>query len=513
MSWKALTAACIGCMSFVAAPAHAQVSGEQLINNHGTLPSYSLPYEATSGANRALLVIVFSEYRADEDSSVDRIRFGGRDLVPLGTIEGVRNKRNRMSAFYLPESRIRRGQRDLQVSYNPDDSSSIIYIATLLNIDQAKLGETGAAFSKDCTNGGTAREGVIDFASIAAARNDFVFSFVGSGEDENQVAFNNGATEFFDVRRQNPGFSLAGAVQRPTSTTTVAGSADMSSGCRNRPSTVQLRFTPLLNGTNGTVDAQGSVAAGVPVTIQVTDADLDLRLEGRDSVTVTVRNLRTGEEESVTLLETGDSTGVFRGQLATLSSGPRGSDADGQMYVLQGDRLTTSYFDALTASNGTATRTDTTDITAAANPADLVLMKSVAPAAGNQSPYSVAGSDVIYSLLVTNVGDGPVDESALFVVDTLPDGLRFYNGDAIGGDGNTDPIKFSQAGAGLTFSYATHVGFSSAAVPPASFSECSYSPALGYDPNVRHLCVQPAGAMYPGPSDPNFTLTFRAQVE
>ncbi len=351
--------------------AHAQIAGEQLIENHRTQSDYNTRYTASAGNDRVLLVIVFSEYDLDQDSEVARVRFGSQNLVSLGTLEGQRAKRNRMSAFYLPESRIQSGERTLNIRYRPDAASSIIYVATLVDVDQNRLDEISPQFLRDCTNGGSARPGTINFSPIAAEANDYVFSFVGTGDNDAFTAFNNGAIEFFDERVRNPGFSFAGGVQVPTSDTTIAGSASLTEGCQNRPVTLQLKFSPNGAGVDGIVSATDPVVAGDPVTLRVEDADLNSRFGFADTVTVEVRNDRTGELETVTLLETGDNTGIFEAVLPTSFERTGGADENGAMNVLGGDVLTTTYFDSRTSTNGTASRTATTNVTDGAQVAGI----------------------------------------------------------------------------------------------------------------------------------------------
>jgi len=71
-----------------------------------------------------------------------------------------------------------------------------------------------------------------------------------------------------------------------------------------------------------------------------------------------------------------------------------------------------------------------------------------------------------------------------------------------------------QAGfTGLTFTYASDVGFSNAVTKPSSFSNCNYSPASGYDPTVNYICFNPKGAMISGTPDPMFSVSFRARIK
>jgi len=91
-----------------------------------------------------------------------------------------------------------------------------------------------------------------------------------------------------------------------------------------------------------------------------------------------------------------------------------------------------------------------------------------------------------------------VDNDSLFLVDSLPPEITFYNGDIDDGGPFIDPVIGVDAGTGLTLDYVTDVGFSDAASKPADFSECTYVPAAGYDPNVNFICVNPSGAMAAG---------------
>lgn len=82
------------------------------------------------------------------------------------------------------------------------------------------------------------------------------------------------------------------------------------------------------------------------------------------------------------------------------------------------------------------------------------------------------------------------------------------------GGAETDPVSFTQsAGAGLSFTYATDVRYSNSGSVPADFASCAYTPSAGYDANVRFICVNPKGAFAAGDPDPNFSVSFRTQIE
>ena len=123
--------------------------------------------------------------------------------------------------------------------------------------------------------------------------------------------------------------------------------------------------------------------------------------------------------------------------------------------------------------------------------------------------YSLPGNDVTYTISVQNAGNGSPDVDTLFLIDSLPDDVEFYNDDIGGGD----PIIFTDSGTGMTFDYASDAGYSDNAAAPTSLLGCNYAAALGYDPNIRHVCFLPSGTMAGGASTPGFTLEFRARIK
>ncbi len=144
----------------------------------------------------------------------------------------------------------------------------------------------------------------------------------------------------------------------------------------------------------------------------------------------------------------------------------------------------------------------------------LSAMKSVSMVASSgAASFAIPGSDVYYTLTVTNSGDGMVDTDTLFVADPIPAEVEFYNADIDGAGPAAGSVYFTQSGAGLTFSLATDVAFSDQVAKPANFGACAYAPTAGYDPNIRHLCLNPKGAMAAGDPDPTFSAQFRARIK
>ena len=128
-------------------------------------------------------------------------------------------------------------------------------------------------------------------------------------------------------------------------------------------------------------------------------------------------------------------------------------------------------------------------------------------------PFAIPGNDVTYSLTTTNIGSGPTDANSVFVVDTLPAQVTFYNGDIDGPGPATGAAYFTQTGTSLSFNLATDLAFSNLVAVPASFAACTYAPIAGYDVAVKHVCFNPKGSIPSGIPAPSFTVQFRTAIK
>lgn len=126
--------------------------------------------------------------------------------------------------------------------------------------------------------------------------------------------------------------------------------------------------------------------------------------------------------------------------------------------------------------------------------------------------YSLPGQDIAYTLTVRNASSGPTDADTIFLVDRIPDEVEFYNGDFDPFDADPAPVLFSDNASGLTFSYSSDVGYSASPGRPSGMAQCTYTPAPGYDPNVRHVCLAPGGAMDAGTPSPEASFSFRGRI-
>jgi uncharacterized repeat protein (TIGR01451 family) len=144
---------------------------------------------------------------------------------------------------------------------------------------------------------------------------------------------------------------------------------------------------------------------------------------------------------------------------------------------------------------------------------NLSANKTLEVYSGSASDYSIPGSEVIYTITANNAGSGPVDGNSIFLVDSLPPEISFYNGDMDDGGPVTGPVLFTDIDSGLTFGIAD-VGYSTAAAAPTNFSQCNASPGAGYQNTVRHICFAPKGTFSEGTITPaSFSVSFRAQIK
>lgn len=134
-------------------------------------------------------------------------------------------------------------------------------------------------------------------------------------------------------------------------------------GHRNR---VREGLVLVRNGADGNLKATSSIQPGEPITLTVTDEDLNHDPAAIDTISVTVLNPETGQVETVVLTETGVATGVFTGLLptvfgrnGTILSG--GTPETSRMVVQPGVTLRASYED-ITADGSLVVREATTSV-------------------------------------------------------------------------------------------------------------------------------------------------------
>lgn len=136
----------------------------------------------------------------------------------------------------------------------------------------------------------------------------------------------------------------------------------------------------------------------------------------------------------------------------------------------------------------------------------IAVAKTSAPyitTAGSPDRFNAPGSDVAYTLTVTNSGGSPVDLSSLVLTDVLPANMTFYNGDYNSSSPGMGPFELVAGSSGVTLpaggrAYSNNNG-----------STYAYTPGAGYDANVDAVRLTPSGSMA---ANSSFTIRFRARI-
>ena len=171
---------------------------------------------------------------------------------------------------------------------------------------------------------------------------------------------------------------------------------------------------------------------------------------------------------------------------------------------------------ATEGTEGTVTDTGVGVFQVAPLSPSLLVLKSVQtvsdPVNNLLNPKAIPGAVVMYSISVTNQGQGTVDADSLVITDVIPANTSLFV-DTSGGD----PIAFVDGGvaSGLSYDFTTDVGFSN---QPGGGAPYSYTPvpdADGFDTSVTGISVNPSGTMggASGGNNPGFTIRFRVRVE
>lgn len=222
---------------------------------------------------------------------------------------------------------------------------------------------------------------------------------------------------------------------------------------------------------------------------------------------------------SVTPVLTNGISNWVSGNMVVGDGQSANTSADGTVWVTfptPVDQITITYGNYSTAPTDPGTQAIAIHDLTLCNPqAGVKMTKSSANYNDGVNPlFNLPQTDVLYTLNITNDKSASLSNNSVFIVDPLPSQVTFYNGDADGSGPGTTPVIFTDNGSGLTFNYATDVRYSNAAVAPTSFAACTYTPSIGYDANVKHICINPKGTMLgqTSTSTPGFTVTFRTRI-
>jgi uncharacterized repeat protein (TIGR01451 family) len=118
--------------------------------------------------------------------------------------------------------------------------------------------------------------------------------------------------------------------------------------------------------------------------------------------------------------------------------------------------------------------------------------------------FNAPGSDIIYSLTLTNSNSSPIDLNQVVLTDPLPSQVTFFNGDIDGAGPLSTNFEFVPGTSGLTFAPA-NITYSN-----NGGTSFAFTPAAGYDANVNALRFNPQGTMA---ANSTATIRFRARIK
>lgn len=128
---------------------------------------------------------------------------------------------------------------------------------------------------------------------------------------------------------------------------------------------------------------------------------------------------------------------------------------------------------------------------------------SAATATSGPDRFNTPGSEVDYTLTLTNTGGSAVDVNTALVADVLPAGVTFFNGDIDPATAGVQTAVLTGPGSGLTLANAD-VTYSN-----NGGTSYGYTPVAGYDPAVRAVRFQPQGQLAAYASA---TIRFRVRI-
>jgi uncharacterized repeat protein (TIGR01451 family) len=117
--------------------------------------------------------------------------------------------------------------------------------------------------------------------------------------------------------------------------------------------------------------------------------------------------------------------------------------------------------------------------------------------------FNIPGTEIVYSITISNTGGGIVDLNSVDIADILPSQLTFRNADFDEGGPLTTNFEFNPGASGLSLA-ATDVAYSN-----NGGGSYAYTPMSGYDANVSGVRFNPKGTMA---ANSSFSIKFRARI-
>ena len=153
----------------------------------------------------------------------------------------------------------------------------------------------------------------------------------------------------------------------------------------------------------------------------------------------------------------------------------------------------------------------TLNVTAAPS---LTVLKSAQvisdPLNGSTNPKAIPGSEVLYTIIVTNTSAGLVDNDTLVVTDSIPTNMSI----CVSTTCSNPPVAFScssEPPCGLTYNYAADVAYSNQIGGAEPYNYTLMPDAEGYDINVTGVRINPKGPL--NGSNANFSIFLKMKVK
>lgn len=264
--------------------------------------------------------------------------------------------------------------------------------------------------------------------------------------------------------------------------------------------------TLVLGTVTGTIDSSATVTPGGAVSVTLTDSDLNRDANAVETATVTAANPANGDAETLTLTETGVNTGIFTATAATRYNGAVIS-GDAFLSVVNGNTITFTYNDAMTATGGP---TGITDTTAVVDNANFVTITSPI-GSYNTASHNVTGTtDPLSSLRMTHPITGntltttaDANGAYTFAAVTFPEGITVYTVTS------TDPAGNNAAAAATVNIDTTNFITVSSPIANSTITQIRGSVTGTTDAFAAVTLIEPAtGLTLSGTADANGAFTF-----
>ncbi|KIT14312.1 DUF7507 domain-containing protein [Jannaschia aquimarina] len=289
------TAGILSALSAGSAAAQQQLITNGRIDNHrgsdivdisGPTSTYSgFSYDIVSAQNRAVMVVVYSEWRDERDTrnpgantnrrrDVTGVTLGGVPMTIIGQeTNGTSTnttKDNQMTVAILPEAQLPgSGSQQVVVSYEDgvdEGFGAVIFAVTAQNVDQVTL-PAAVSFRTGCTPASSVIGGSLVPGAVTADPGEAVLAVFGVGDSTPGMTLPSSPfiipPEPSEQRIRSatgPGFTIGYQPYDNTTTApvTFADAAQISGGCDNRPIQFQTLFQPIVVARDDVVSIRGS---------------------------------------------------------------------------------------------------------------------------------------------------------------------------------------------------------------------------------------------------------------